>query len=176
MPNHRLDREALRRIRFLMLDVDGVLTDGRVALLSDGREVKYFSIYDGLAIRLAIESGLNIGFLSGRESPQVEARAGELGVRFVVQGCSDKLKEFEKIQLLLGLAPHQFAYMGDDLPDLALLRSVGFAIAPSNAVPAVKECAHYVTEVRGGEGAVREVVELLLEASGKWPDILGRFG
>jgi 3-deoxy-D-manno-octulosonate 8-phosphate phosphatase (KDO 8-P phosphatase) len=176
MPSQHLDREALRGVRFLMLDVDGVLTDGKVALLADGNEVKYFSIYDGLAIRLAIESGLKIGFLSGRDSPQVEARAGELGVRFVVQGCSDKLKEFQKIQLLLGLQPHQFAYMGDDLPDIALMRAVGFSAAPANAVPLVKECAHYITKARGGDGAVREVVELLLQASGKWPEVLGRFG
>jgi 3-deoxy-D-manno-octulosonate 8-phosphate phosphatase (KDO 8-P phosphatase) len=176
MPNQHLDRETLRRIQFLMLDVDGVLTDGKVALLNDGNEVKYFSIYDGLAIRLAIESGLNIGFLSGRDSPQVEARAGELGVRFVVQGCPDKLKEFQKIQLLLGLAPHQFAYMGDDLPDMALMKSVGFAAAPANAAALVKECAHYVTKARGGEGAVREVVELLLQVSGKWPEVLERYG
>ena len=138
---------SVQKIRFILLDVDGVLTDGRVGLLPDGREIKYFSIYDGLAIRLAQQWGMEVGFISGRESQVVEQRARELGVATVVQGSQDKLADFERILAERGLTHEEIAYLGDDLPDIPLMQRVGFSAAPQNAVEAVKYYVHYVTPV-----------------------------
>lgn len=162
----------VQKIRLLLLDVDGVLTDGRVGLLPKGEEIKFFSIYDGLAIRLAKRVGWEVGFLSGRDSEEVAARARELGVEIVIQGSRDKVKDFEGIVKERNLQASEVAYMGDDLPDIPLLQRVGFSAAPANAADAVKDRVHYVTRREGGHGAVREVVELLLKTSGKWEAIL----
>jgi 3-deoxy-D-manno-octulosonate 8-phosphate phosphatase (KDO 8-P phosphatase) len=163
---------SLQNIRLILLDVDGVLTDGRIGLLPDGEEIKFFSIYDGLAIRLAMKVGWEVGFLSGRTSEEVAARARELGIGIVIQGSRDKIKDFEKILEERNLEASEVAYMGDDLPDLPLLKRVGFSAAPGNAVEAVKEGVHYVTQEQGGRGAVREVVDLLLKTTGKWEKIM----
>ncbi|RPJ59925.1 MAG: hypothetical protein EHM23_12300 [Acidobacteria bacterium] len=163
---------GLKLIRLLLTDVDGVLTDGRVAKLPGGDELKFFSIYDGLGIRLAQKSGIEIGFLSGRKSRQVAARAAELGVKLVVQGVADKVQAFKIICRDSGLTPEEIGYVGDDLPDIRLLRKVGFSAAPSNAVAAVKDCVDYVTVSRGGDGVLREVIELILRAQGKWDQVL----
>lgn len=162
----------VQRIRFLLLDVDGVLTDGRVGLLPDGREIKFFSIYDGLAVKLAQKVGIEVGFISGRSSQEVAERARELGVQLVIQGSHDKVRDVEE-QLVKGrgLSFSEVAYIGDDLPDIPLLKRVGFAAAPHNAAEPVKYYVHYVTRVKGGDGAVREVVDLLLRTSGKWDEI-----
>ncbi len=164
--------DNLQRIRLILLDVDGVLTDGRIGLLPGGEEIKFFSIYDGLAIRLAMKVGWEVGFLSGRTSEEVAARARELGIEIVVQGSRDKIEDFEKILKERNLQAAEVVYMGDDLPDLPLLKRVGFSAAPGNAVEAVKESVHYVTREKGGSGAVREVVDLLLKTSGKWEEII----
>jgi len=164
--------DNLQRIRLILLDVDGVLTDGRIGLLPGGEEIKFFSIYDGLAIRLAMKVGWEVGFLSGRTSEEVAARARELGIEIVVQGSRDKIEDFEKILKERNLQAAEVVYMGDDLPDLPLLKRVGFSVAPDNAVEAVKESVHYVTREKGGNGAVREVVDLLLKNSGKWEEII----
>ncbi len=166
----------VRKIRLLLLDVDGVLTDGRVGLLPDGGEIKYFSIYDGLAIRLARQAGIEVGFLSGRSSGAVAQRARELGLSIVVQGTTDKVRDFREILEKRRLEPEEVAYIGDDLPDIPLLQRVGFAAAPENAVEQVKHHVHYVTRTRGGEGAVREVIDLLLKTSGKWAPIIESLG
>ncbi len=166
----------VRKIRFLLLDVDGVLTDGRIGLLPDGGEIKYFSIYDGLAIRLAQQAGIEVGFISGRSSRVVDRRAQELGVKIVLQGSEDKIEDFGKVLQQRDLKADQVAYIGDDLPDIPLLQQVGFAAAPENAAEPVKFRVHYVTRTRGGEGAVREVIDLLLKASGKWGAILESLG
>jgi len=164
--------DNLQKIRLILLDVDGVLTDGRIGLLPGGEEIKFFSIYDGLAIRLAMKVGWEVGFLSGRTSEEVVARARELGIEIVVQGSRDKIEDFEKILKERNLQAAEVVYMGDDLPDLPLLKRVGFSAAPGNAVEAVKESVHYVTREKGGNGAVREVVDLLLKTSGKWEEII----
>ena len=166
----------VQKIRFLLLDVDGVLTDGRVGLLPDGGEIKYFSIYDGLAIRLAQKAGIEVGFLSGRSSPAVLRRAEELGIGTVVLGSRDKLADFERILREGKLGAEEVAYVGDDLPDIPLLRRVGFAAAPCNAAEPVKYHVHYVTSTKGGDGAVREVIDLLLKSSGKWEQIMESMG
>ncbi len=128
----------LQKIRLILLDVDGVLTDGRLGLLPKGGEIKFFSVYDGLAIRLARKVGWEVGFLTGRTSEEVEARARELGVEILVQGSRDKVKDFEKILKERNLEASQVAYVGDDLPDIPLLKRVGFSAAPRNAAEAVK--------------------------------------
>jgi len=153
----------LKGIRLVLLDVDGVLTDGRIGLLPTGEEIKFFSIYDGLAIKLLQKSGVMVGFLSGRKSQSVKMRAEELGVSIVVQGSKDKVRDFKKILADEGLQSSEVIYVGDDLPDVALLKLVGFSAAPSNAVETVKNCVDYVTRARGGYGVVREVVDVFFQ-------------
>ena len=165
----------MKEIQLILLDVDGVLTDGRLGLTAAGEEIKFFSIYDGLAIRVAQNAGWKVGFLSGRSSQEVESRARELGVEIVVQGSRDKIKDLETILSETNLEVSQVAYIGDDLPDLPVLTRVGFSAAPDNAAEAVKETVDYVTQRKGGEGAVREVVDLLLKATGKWDEVLSQF-
>jgi len=167
--------DRMKEIHLILLDVDGVLTDGRLGMTAAGEEIKFFSVYDGLAIRVAQNAGWKVGFLSGRKSKEVESRARELGVEIVVQGSRDKIKDLETILLENNLEAFQVAYIGDDLPDLPVLKRVGFSAAPHNAADVVKESVDYVTERRGGEGAVREVVDLLLKASGKWDEVLSQF-
>ncbi len=169
-----MDNENLKRIRLLLTDVDGVLTDGRVAKLPDGDELKFFSIYDGLGIRLAQRFGIEIGFVSGRRSRQVAARAAELEVKLLLQGVADKVEAFESICRDKGLTAGEIGYVGDDLPDIRLLRKVGFSAAPANAVAPVKNGVDYVTVSRGGDGALREVVEVILRAQGKWDQVLSQ--
>jgi 3-deoxy-D-manno-octulosonate 8-phosphate phosphatase (KDO 8-P phosphatase) len=167
---------SVQKIKFILLDVDGVLTDGRVGLLPDGGEIKYFSIYDGLAIRLAQRVGIEVGFISGRRSQEVGVRAKELEVDVVIQGTNDKLSELEKILEEKGLRAEEVAYVGDDLPDIPLMQRVGFSAAPRNAAEPVKYYVHYVTRAKGGDGAVREVIDLLLKTSGKWDEIIASLG
>lgn len=163
---------SVQKIKFVLLDVDGVLTDGRVGLLPDGGEIKYFSIYDGLAIRMAQRVGLEVGFISGRRSREVVVRGKELGVEVIIQGSTDKVKDVERLLEEKGLNLEEIAYVGDDLPDIPLLRRVGFSAAPRNAAEPVKYHVHYVTRNTGGDGAVREVIDLLLKTSGKWDELI----
>jgi 3-deoxy-D-manno-octulosonate 8-phosphate phosphatase (KDO 8-P phosphatase) len=161
-----------KKIRVLLMDVDGVLTDGRVWLLSrrDGTasEIKGFSAYDGAGLKLARAAGLRTGWITGRESSAVSQRARECEVEFVYQHQATKLGAFEEILRTTGAGADEVAYVGDDLPDLPLLEHVGLAVAVANAVPELKRAAHYVTARSGGEGAVREVIELIVRAQGKW--------
>ena len=152
----------IKCIRYLLLDVDGVLTDGKIYLDSKGREMKVFNIYDGLGISLLRKNGIEVGILSGRSSSAVQFRSKELGIKDVHQGISDKLKKFEEIPLQKNLQYSEVAFIGDDLIDLPLLKRVGFSVAVANAVSEVKSHVHLVTQKRGGEGAVREVADLLL--------------
>jgi len=165
-----LDRA--RAVRMLSCDVDGVLTDGHVWLLSrsDGtaREIKGFSAYDGAGLKVARAAGLRTGLITGRESSAVAQRARECEIEFVYQGRATKLASYEEILRLAGVDDMQVAYVGDDLPDIPILRRVGLAVAVANAVPEVKSAVHYVTTRSGGDGAIREVVELIVKAQGKW--------
>jgi 3-deoxy-D-manno-octulosonate 8-phosphate phosphatase (KDO 8-P phosphatase) len=163
-----------KKIRILLTDVDGVLTDGHVWLLShrDGSasELKGFSAYDGAGLKIARTAGLRTGIITGRESAAVAQRARECEIEFVYQGRAEKLDAYEEILRATGATDAEVAYVGDDLPDLSVMRRVGLAVAVSNAAPEVKRAAHYVTARSGGEGAVREVIELIVNVQGKWED------
>lgn len=151
-----------RHIRLLLLDVDGVLTDGSILVGPDGLELKAFFVRDGAAIVMAQRAGMEVGFLSGRASAPTAVRAAELGVQIVVQGELDKATAFDQILARRALEPAAVAYMGDDLLDLPVLRRVGLAAAPADAVPAVLNEVHWTSSLNGGRGAVRELVDMLL--------------
>jgi len=161
-----------KKIRVLLMDVDGVLTDGRIWLLSrrDGTasEIKGFSAYDGAGLKLARAVGLRTGLITGRESSAVSQRARECEIEFVYQKRATKIEAYEEILQATGASDQEVAYVGDDLPDLPLLQRAGLAVAVANAAPEVKRAAHFVTSLRGGEGALREVIELIVKAQGKW--------
>ena len=161
-------RARLRRIRLLVLDVDGVLTDGRLFLGPDEGEWKSFHVHDGLALVRAVAARFPVAIVSSRSAPAVARRFAELGVAEVHQGVADKLALYEALCARLGCRDAEVACMGDDLPDLPLLRRAGLAVAPADAVPEVRRAAHWVSRMRGGRGAVREVLEALLRARGAW--------
>ncbi len=155
---------TLAGIRLVAFDVDGVFTDGRFYLSDDGVESKAFHTQDGFGIRKLINAGIEVAVISGRRSGAVERRMAELGVAHVVQGCRDKVAALDDLLATLRLTSEQCAFVGDDIPDLPLLQSVGFSIAVANAVPEVRELCDYTTTAAGGAGAVREVCELVLGA------------
>jgi 3-deoxy-D-manno-octulosonate 8-phosphate phosphatase (KDO 8-P phosphatase) len=165
----------LADIQVLVIDVDGVLTDGTIVVNSDGSESKFFSVLDGHGIRLWRRAGLKVAFLSGRKSQPTEHRARQLEVEYVFQDCHDKLNEIEKFLRQTKLTPDSIAYIGDDLPDLPVIRYVGFGAAVANAVAEVKQYADYVTTRPGGKGAVREVIEYILKETGRWPELMKRY-
>ncbi|OEU56700.1 MAG: phenylphosphate carboxylase subunit delta [Desulfobacterales bacterium C00003106] len=168
-------KERLKQIRLLLLDVDGVLTDGRVIYDDEGLETKFFNVKDGLGIRLLIECGLEVGIITGRASRVVEHRCADLGIRKIYQGEQDKVAAFRKIIEECGFSEKEVAYVGDDLPDLPLMELVGLPIAVADAHRLVRERAFIVTRTEGGRGAVREVCEMLLEAQGFWDKIVTPF-
>lgn len=165
----------LRGIELLVLDVDGVLTDGRVFIHSDGTESKGFSILDGHGIRMWQRAGLRVALLSGRASEATARRAQELEIAHVIQGAKFKLPALKELLERLGLSPQQAAYVGDDVMDLPIVRYVGLGVAVANAVDELKEHADYVTARRGGEGAVREVIEYILKGSDRWASLMERY-
>ncbi len=162
-----MSKDALKNVRLVAFDVDGVFTDGRFYLSDDGVESKSFNTQDGFGIRQLLRAGIEVAVISGRNSPAVSKRMAELQVQHVVLGCSDKVAALDKIAAGLGLSAAQCAYVGDDVPDMPLLAHVGCSIAVANAVPAVHNACDYSTTASGGFGAVREVCELVLEASGQ---------
>jgi 3-deoxy-D-manno-octulosonate 8-phosphate phosphatase (KDO 8-P phosphatase) len=164
-------RKKAGRIKLLLLDVDGVLTDGRILVDHRGREVKSFDVRDGQGICLLQSAGIRVGIVSGRSSTAVNHRAKELGIKLVYQGVDDKLVAYEKIKRATGLSDLEVAYVGDDLVDLPLLRRVGLAITVNDCWANLKPACNYVTQSGGGKGAVREVTEFLLKAQGKWRTI-----
>lgn len=159
----------LRRVRLVLLDVDGVLTDGRLWLGPVGEEWKSFHVHDGLAIVLAIAAGLVVAVVSSRTSDAVARRCAELGLGEVHQGVPDKLAVYEVLRGRHGCRDENVAAMGDDLADLPVLRRAGLAVAPADAVPEVRRAARWVTRRSGGAGAVREAMEAILRAQGHWP-------
>ena len=168
------------RVRLLLMDVDGVLTGGLIYNVPgpDGKivETKGFNSQDGISLQWLCWHGIQTGVISGRVSAATEERARQVGMTYIYQGHIEKIPVFEEIVARSGLAPEDIAYMGDDLTDVPLMRRVGLALAPANARPEVKRAAHYVTTASGGAGAVREVAEMLLEAHGRWADILKKYG
>lgn len=164
--------ERARRVRLLLFDVDGVLTDGKILLHADGSESKQFDIRDGTAIVLAQRAGLTTGLLSARQSAATAERAAQLRIPIVRQGAGDKLETLGEILAMEGIGEDEVAYMGDDLLDLPVLGRVGLATSPSDAAPEVRERVHWISSRRGGDGAVRELVELVLKAQGRWKTLL----
>ena len=166
-----------RRIRLLLMDCDGVLTDGSVIYTAEGEQAreqtKVFHIHDGQGLRLAKQAGLQLGLISGRHSSPVAVRAHELGFDHVFQGVADKLAVYKDLSQAYGDAA--IAYVGDDLPDLPLLRRAGLAIVVADAVNDALRCAHFITQRPGGRGAVREAIELILKAQQKWDEALQPF-
>ncbi len=167
--------EKAKRVRMLIMDVDGVLTDGRIIYGAGGLELKAFDAQDGLGLKLAHRIGLVTAIVTGRTSDVVERRARELEIDEVCQGVSNKLQVYEELLGHYAFSDEGVAYVGDDLEDLPVLRRVGFAVAVANAVQAVKREADYVTSREGGRGAIREVVELILEAKGLGDRLLEPF-
>jgi 3-deoxy-D-manno-octulosonate 8-phosphate phosphatase (KDO 8-P phosphatase) len=161
-----------RRIRLLLLDVDGVLTDGTIQVGADGSELKSFYIRDGAALVWAQRAGLEVGLLSSRPSAATAHRAAELGLKIVVQTGPDKRQAFDALATSHGFRPDEVAYMGDDLLDLPVFARVALAAAPADAADDVRTRAHWVSAFPGGRGAVREFIEALLRARGEWDRLL----
>ena len=168
-----LDR--LRRIRLLALDVDGVLTDGRLYFQADGIEIKAFHTQDGHGLKLLKRVGIHVALITGRDSPMVSQRAAALGIDHVHQGCEDKLVTLRALCQRLDIELEQVAYCGDDLPDLAAIKRCGIGITVPNAPDYLHTHADWTTERLGGHGAVREICDTLLEAQGHWGGVLDTY-
>jgi 3-deoxy-D-manno-octulosonate 8-phosphate phosphatase (KDO 8-P phosphatase) len=167
--------ERARKTRLLMMDVDGVLTDGRIIQDCHGHELKVFDVKDGHGIVMAHRAQLRTALISGRQSETITHRAEELGIELVFQKIWNKLEVYEKILVDTALAHDEVAYIGDDLVDIPLLRRVGLAVAVADAVDEVKAASHLITQRPGGQGAVREVIELILRAQGHWDTLIERY-
>jgi 3-deoxy-D-manno-octulosonate 8-phosphate phosphatase (KDO 8-P phosphatase) len=171
-------RKRAARIKVMLMDVDGTITDGSVALLSqpDGSalEIKTFDAHDGQGISLGRTAGLRMGVITGRESPALRRRMNELNVEFVYEKQAHKIAAYEEIVKKTGVREEEVAFLGDDLPDLSVMRRVGLAVAVGNAAPEVKHLAHYTTVRNGGKGAARELVELILRSKGIWDEMIDK--
>jgi 3-deoxy-D-manno-octulosonate 8-phosphate phosphatase (KDO 8-P phosphatase) len=170
--------ERAKRIKLFLMDVDGTLTTGAVTLLSqpDGSalEIKTFDAHDGQGLSLAHTAGLRTGVITGRESAAMRRRAGELHIEFVYEKQPHKIAAYEEILKKTGAAESEVAYLGDDLPDLTVMRRVGLAVAVGDAAIEVKRAAHYVTKAMGGKGAARELVEVILKSKGMWEQMIDK--
>jgi YrbI family 3-deoxy-D-manno-octulosonate 8-phosphate phosphatase len=160
------------RVRLLLLDVDGVLTDGGIVYADDGAELKRFHVRDGSGLKFWRQAGNRAAIVSGRASAAVTRRAAELGIDPVLQGRGDKLPAFDEVLAATGLLPDEVCTVGDDLPDLPVLTRCGLAVAVADACPEVRAAADSVTTAKGGRGAVREAVEWLLKLQGRWDDVV----
>ena len=174
MTTDNLEAKAAN-IKLILLDVDGVLTDGAVVIYGDGSESKRFHIRDGIALVWAQRAGITVGLLSARNSPTTAQRAAQLGITLVHQGVSSKIDTYDQIVGDMVLNDTEVAYMGDDIVDLSVIRRVGFSAAPANAVDEVRSRVHFVSTHVGGEGAVREMVELILRAQNQWDSLVAAY-
>ncbi len=163
------------KIRLLALDVDGVLTDGGLYIGAGGETCKRFNVQDGLAISCALRNNLTVAIITGRQSEIVCRRAAELGITEIYQGIKDKREMLEELAAKHSLQLTEVAYMGDDLNDLPALNIAGLACAPENAVQEVKDLADFIAAKKGGEGAVREVIETILKAKGEWAQVVAAY-
>jgi len=168
IPNAAEVEPRARRLRALILDVDGVLTDGRLTYLPDGGESKTFHVRDGLGIQLVLAARIRVAIISGRASEVVERRGRELGIDPILQGIDDKVAAFEKLLRDFDTPEADVGYIGDDLPDLPILRRCGLSFAVADAAPEVRAASHVVLRTGGGRGAVREACELILKSRGAW--------
>jgi 3-deoxy-D-manno-octulosonate 8-phosphate phosphatase (KDO 8-P phosphatase) len=167
-------RNKAKNISLLLLDVDGVLTDGRIIVDDRGVETKHFHVRDGQGIAMLLRAGIEVGFLTARSSRSVRHRAKELGVNLVRQGVRDKLVAYSEIKRNRSLRDEHIAYMGDDIIDLPTLRQAGLALSVADGWVGLRSAVHFVTAAGGGQGAVREVAELLLKAQGKWASLIAK--
>lgn len=167
--------QRFARIRLLSLDVDGVLTDGRLFFTDAGMELKAFSSQDGHALKMLQDNGVAVAIITGRRSRLVTRRARELGIRLVFQGARDKRTAFSALLARTGLEASAVAHVGDDIPDLPVLRQAGLAIGVANQNPVMAAYVHYITHAAGGAGAVREICELILRCQGHWDSALARY-
>lgn len=171
--------ERAAKVKLLLMDVDGVMTDGTLWNVPDGQggfaETKGFDSQDGIALQWLNWNGIKTGVISGRVSPATEIRAKQCKMTYIYQGHIEKIPILEEIIADAKVTPEEIGYIGDDLTDIVIFRRVGFAVATNNARPHVKSAAHYITEAKGGQGAVREVVEMILDAKGLWEQILEKY-
>ncbi len=167
--------KILKQIKILLLDVDGVLTDGSIIYNDQGIETKAFNAKDGLGIHLLMEAGIKVGIVTGRRSEVLVRRCNDLGIKLLFDNVKDKGAMLELISSKTGIAPENTAFMGDDLIDLPLMMKVGFSAAVADAAEPVKNRASYISSLKGGRGAVREVCEMILKAQDLWEDIKKRF-
>ena len=170
-----MNKNDYSKIKLLVLDVDGVMTDGRITFTMLGHELKWFNVHDGAGMKYWSRVGGKLAIITGRKSDVVKQRAKELGVDVLLQNRKQKLPALEKVLAKLDVSADQTAVIGDDLTDLPLMRACGFSAAPSDAVEEVKSHVDYVCRLPGGGGCVREVVELLLKGADKWDLIMARY-
>ena len=168
-------KEKIIPIKALIMDVDGVLTDGRIVIDSNGVESKQFDVRDGHGLKMLARSGVTLALLTGRRSPVVSHRAAELGIDIVFQRCHDKLKAFSQICRRLDLDDHEIAYIGDDVVDIPVLRKVGFAATVADAEPELIPLVDWQSSRSGGRGAVRELCQLIMQAQGTWDKAMARY-
>ncbi|MEI6608463.1 MAG: HAD-IIIA family hydrolase [Deltaproteobacteria bacterium] len=168
-------KDKLKKIKMLMLDVDGVMTDGRIIMDDEGRQLKNFNVRDGHGLKIVQRYGIEIVILTGRKSEVVNQRAKDLEIKEVYQGALNKKEVFQKILLKHNISASSVAFMGDDIIDIPVLREVGFSAAVADAVDVVKKNVDYVTKNKGGHGAVRELCEIILQNQGKWPEIAEKY-
>jgi 3-deoxy-D-manno-octulosonate 8-phosphate phosphatase (KDO 8-P phosphatase) len=168
-------QNKLKRIKLLLLDVDGVLTRGDIIYNHNGLETKFFNVKDGLGLRLVTDAGIKVGIVTGRSSKALKHRCNDLGIEYVFEGIKDKAALLTRISEKTGITVERTAYVGDDLPDLPIMNRVGISIAVADACDVVRKNAAMVTRAKGGQGAVREVCEAILKAQGLWEKTLNRF-
>lgn len=167
--------EKAKIIKFVIFDIDGVLTDGRIVHGNYGDELKFFDVQDGLGIVLLHRAQIKVAIITAKASRIVKNRAKELKIKYVFQNHHDKLKIFEKLLKKFKLSPDEVCFIGDDLIDIPILKRVGLSISVPNAVPEVKEITHYTTERSGGHGAAREIIDIILKAQGKWEEVTAKY-
>jgi 3-deoxy-D-manno-octulosonate 8-phosphate phosphatase (KDO 8-P phosphatase) len=167
--------ERAKKIKLVIFDVDGVMTDGRIVLDENGTESKFFNVRDGHGIKMLTRAGIQSAIITGRSSKVVEYRGKELGIQYIRQGALNKAEVMGLLLKETGVWPEEAAFMGDDLVDIPAMNLAGLAAAPSDAVSEIIECAHVITELEGGRGAVRELCEFILKAKDSWEPIVKRY-
>ncbi len=165
----------LKKIKLLLLDVDGILTDGSIIYTDTGEEIKKFNAKDGLGIKFLMHAGIRIGIITGRKSNALTSRCRDLGINIIFDGITNKINALESILEHTGISPDETAFAGDDLPDLAVMKRVGLSITVPDASPDVMEKADMITSFKGGHGAVRQICEAILKAKDLWEDIMAEF-
>lgn len=168
-------QDRIKKIRLLILDIDAVLTDGRIVYDGRGNELKFFDVQDGFGLVLLKRVGIDTIIITAKRSKAVSRRARDFKTKAIYQNCFDKLKVFKEILKKFKYQPEEICFMGDDLIDIPVLKRVGFAVSVPNAVSETKEIVHYITKRHGGRGAVREICDLIIKTQGKWDETISRY-